>query len=552
MAQRTNVGRPFLGDLRSDVDQAHSFEHTYSMTTGEESTRQFIDHYFNGPPLTEPWLDRVAVRFVAMDDTGEAPQVVPLIYTTLYSAGNAGLVFNLGDCWFYEPSGMPETFDFQRRVRERNERLGLKTPEIVLAAVAKVFPVLPGIQYPFEDPTPRETLEAPISLTGPRIRQRKMLQPPILSLIFDACAVDKMKAPFQAFVDGDAGGLRYQHRRGVDYLQLQHPEPVPLNLRNANVERETVEAWARAGVRHDLERLDDIAWDVVALAMTAFYARTPGASIDARFPLMVDDYLEWRGVDPRNRTEDLRQDVYERIRLICSDRFSVFSQATLHLTNPETGRRKKESFTAKGPLLVRAEDLYRNGQARLQFDGRDRPDGVLVLLGEWARQFVEEKAMLGVFLKTLAEYDMRRQQWERRLGWYLTFQMNNQATKALPPAPAPKGKGARAPVAQHGIKMRTVLNGARIEWQETAATNPARIIKQWGEALAVLHDDGIIDARCLDGAPDGSDLSRKGRLDAMLERSWEFVPGRELAKHIGAKQEAARKSRRGKGAPGAG
>ena len=37
--------------------------------------------------------------------------------------------------------------------------------------------------------------------------------------------------------------------------------------------------------------------------------------------------------------------------------------------------------------------------------------------------------MLGVCLRRLAEYDLQRQQWERRIGWYLVFQMNNQASK---------------------------------------------------------------------------------------------------------------------------
>jgi hypothetical protein len=382
-------------------------------------------------------------------------------------------------------------------------------------------------------------MEDPTPLTAPRIRSRKMLAPGTMQILFNVCE-SSAKDGFIPFIDGAVGGMEFAH--GKDALQLRHPEEVPLDLRNANIEREALEVWASAGVRRDLERLDAIAFDVAALAVTAFYARTKAETVDSRFPLMVDDYLDWKGMDPRNRTDAVRQEVLDRINLVCSERFHVFSETSLHLPNPETGRKKKQPFVVKGPFLVRAGELYRNGQRQLQLEGLGRPDGVLLSLGEWARKFVEEKAMLGVFLKRLAEYDLRRQQWERRIGWYLVFQLQNMASKSK----WKTGKNGAVMIApQHALKMRTVLDGARVDWEELSRVNPGRLIKYWLDALSTLQKDGILaEWRCLDGSPDGSDLPQRGRLDKMLERRWIFIPGAELSKHLQPKHAAAEKGQK--------
>ena len=119
--------------------------------------------------------------------------------------------------------------------------------------------------------------------------------------------------------------------------------------------------------------------------------------------------------------------------------------------------------------------------------------------------------MLGIHLKRLAEYDLQRQGWERRIGWYLVFQMNNQASKMTFQDVTKDGKTRTLVTPQHPAQMRTVLNGSHVPWEETARTNPGKVIKQWGDALETLRKDGIIGpCPCLDGAADGSDLPARG------------------------------------------
>jgi len=358
-----------------------------------------------------------------------------------------------------------------------------------------------------------------------------MPAPGIVQTMRKFCAANKDTLPMVTFIDdkdSSRGGGRFLGEKGRHGIELLHPDSVPDQLRKAQAEKEALKAWVNAGLREDLERLDETMWDVLALAFAAFYANTPGDSIDPPFPLMVDDYLAWRNVHPHNRTDALRGEVFDRLRLACSGRFRAMGQEVLHITDLETGRKRRQSFFLDGPILVWHSDLYRNGQTRLHFDGTGRPDGVYISLGRWARPFVEEKAMLGIFIKKLAQYDMRRQLWERRIGWYLVFNMQNQATKK-----------------KHPLYTKTILDGAGIEWRDLGEKNPGMVIKQFNDALKRLQEDEITGVcPCLDGAPDGSDLPRKGKLAKWLEHRWDPKPGPELAKHLRAKQEAAREARK--------
>ena len=265
-------------------------------------------------------------------------------------------------------------------------------------------------------------------------------------------------------------------------------------------------------------------------------------NFDASFPVLVEDYFAWRGTDPRKRSRALREQVTARLEFLCSDRMQTRSETELWLTDPRTGHRRKTRVLAEGPLLVKRSRFFRPTPGAEEAE--PETTGFLLSLGEWARPFVEERAMLGVSLKRLAEYDLQRQGWERRIGWYLVFQMNNQGSRMTFQKVIKDGKTRTQITPQHPLKMRTVLNGAQIAWEETARTNPGKVIKQWNDALDTLRRDGILGpCPCLDGAADGHDLPTRGRLAAMLERRFQFVPGRDLLPHLRAKRGAADRKR---------
>ena len=348
-------------------------------------------------------------------------------------------------------------------------------------------------------------------LAGPRVRSRPLLQPPLMALLFRACHQDAEEA---------------EYRHGGSVVGLA---PAPL-------------AWT-GGEWSGPERLDPMAWDLAALAVSAFFVRTEGGDADASFPLLIDDYFGWRGTDPRKRSPRLRAQIAARLELLCSDRVQVRSAADLWRTDPQTGRRRKTPVVAEGPFLVKRARIGR----RPGPDGEADPDpaGYLLSLGEWARAFVAERAMLGVHLRRLAEYDQGRQGWERRIGWYLAFQMTNQASRMTFQDVVKDGKARTLVTPQHPLKMRTVLENSHVPWAETARTNPGKVIRQWGDALETLRRDGILGpCPCLDGAADGSDLPARGRLAAMLERRYQFVPGRDLLPPLRAKRGAADRARR--------
>ena len=381
-------------------------------------------------------------------------------------------------------------------------------------------------------------------LVGPRVRSRPLLQPPLMALLFHACHQEDADRPEENTENG--------FRQGGNAIQFL-PSPLnpfaldPLPRRDADADKAALQAWA--GQDTGLAPLDPMAWDIAALAVSAFYVRTDGSNFEASFPLLIEDYFQWRGVDPRKRSKELRGEIVARLELLCSDRMQVRSETELWLTDQATGRRNKTPVVAEGPFLVKRSRFFRRPSPSGSLNEDEAfPEtaGYLLSLGEWARTFVEERAMLGIHLKRLAEYDLHRQQWERRIGWYLVFQMNNQASKMTFQDVTKDGKTRTAITPQHPLKMKTVLTGSHVPWEETARTNPGKVIKQWGDALETLRKDGILGPYpCLDGAADGSDLPVRGRLTAMLERRYQFVPGRDLLPHLRAKRGAAERKRVG-------
>src|SRR6185437_16725797 len=96
------------------------------------------------------------------------------------------------------------------------------------------------------------------------------------------------------------------------------------------------------------------------------------------------------------------------------------------LADPQSGRRRKTAIVTDGSsFLTRRTGLYRL-TAWLSEVEHQPLYGYMVSLGRWAHRFIQERAMIGIFPKQLAEYDLRREQWERRIGWYVTLQMHNQ------------------------------------------------------------------------------------------------------------------------------
>ena len=423
-----------------------------------------------------------------------------------------------------------ELAERERLLRERDQALAalwqgpMRTPEAERLASEEVYAHYfdavrqASAKYQSHYQTLRRTSKTAIApLAGPRVRSRPFLQPPLMALLFSACHTE---------------GIAQEYRKGGNTIRLLASDETALN-------RESLSAWAAP----QISPLDDMTWDVAALAVSAFYARTEGTEIDVSFPFLLDDYFQWRGVDPRKRSRELRHQIEARLELLCSDRMQVRSETELWLADPETGRRQKTPVVAEGSFLVKRSRFFRRAPG-LGDPEPDAADGYLLSLGEWARKFVEERAMLGVFVKKLAEYDLQRQRWERQIGWYLVFQMNNQGSKMTFREVSKEGKTQTQITPQHPLRMKTVLAGSHLSWEDMARTNPGKVIRQWTDALETLRRDGIIGpTRCLDGAADGSDLPVRGRLLAMLERRYEFVPGRELLPHLKAKREAATRHR---------
>jgi len=137
--------------------------------------------------------------------------------------------------------------------------------------------------------------------------------------------------------------------------------------------------------------------------------------------------------------------------------------------------------------------------------------------------------MLGPYFRRLAQYDLRRERWERQIGWYVVTQLQNQSpymTLEL----VDKEWLIRP---QQPLTLVSILNGSYMPWERMKRNEAGAIIRQVLSALETLKRDGLIGAyTCLDGTPDGSDLPERGRLETMLPGRYLIEPGFLMRPHI--------------------
>ena len=424
-----------------------------------------------------------------------------------------------------------ELSERERLLKERDETLRAMGKDAMLPeaerrrAVSEVFDrYSAGVAHLADTYRPfyqemRRAQSTVASLTGPRVRSHAFLQPPLMARLFAACHADKSAffTPLPPRSSGTPYRAAAEYRSGLQGVTM---------------------LLAPGG--EDL--LDEMTWDIAAIAVCAFFARTAGRDGAAQFPFLIDDYFDWRGVDPRKRTREMRQQIDARVRLLFSREGLFFdTRSVLWQSDPESdGRRqgrRQTQVTTQGSFLMRRSGLFRPSPWASEADNEPLY-GYLISLGEWALPFTREGAMVGSFPKRLAEYDLRRQQWERRIGWYLTFQMQNQGAKMTfrkdeAAASRTGQKSSLSLTPQHSLRMKTVLQNSYVPWEEMARTNPGKVIRQWVETLETLHRDLLLgDYTCLDGAVDGSDLPTRSRLSVMLNYRYQFTPGEELTERL--------------------
>ncbi len=405
--------------------------------------------------------------------------------------------------------------------------------DVKLSELYEVHNILFGLETALLNAQNRAEIMEPVALRG---NVRRGVQSAAMQLFFDPCHSES--EAFKAYSNG--GKLAMRYTKNKNYVELTYSEETPLELRNANAKKEELEAFTATALQSNLAKLDEMAWDIATLAVTAFYTRTDGENAEGRFPILFDDYFDWRGVDPRKRSIEQKQQIQERIKLLADkDQMKIYTEVDLRLPDKTTGRNRIETVVTCDSLFFGATPFYRGGQSRLPLDDT-LPDGYMIGLGAWASKYIEQRIMLGVYLRQLAQYDLSRQRWERRIGTYLVFQMQNQGTKMK----RIKKSGTTQLVPQQPLKMKTVLDNSHIEWQAMAANTPGKVISQWIAALETLKADGVIGGyECQEGKADGSDHATRGRLEVLLERRFLIFPGEHQRPLLEAKLAAAEKAR---------
>jgi len=409
-----------------------------------------------------------------------------------------------------------KTLEFCREINKRNERLGLPRP--------------PQIR---DD---RNFSTDPVPLRG-EIKRGLVAKPMQAFCQF----LNTSPSDLTFFMEGQQTGLQIVEQNNTktqqSIVRLLHDTPLPSEFQATEAKREEIEAWTRSAVAGDFSMMDGETWDLAVNLVVAFFERTRGDDARVQFPYTLRDFCDWRGIDPRNRTSDFYRQVHDRLTLLSDEkRVRLLCRTELHLPDAH-GKMKKTPVITKGAFVSRGDAFWIQAQGRLPYDD-DLPDGYMVTLGSWAYAYVEARAVIGQYARKLSEYNLQKERWERQMGWYLVFNFYNQKNQV-------KSVGkVKTLKPQQPLKMRTILDKSVPSWEATQKTNAGRVISQFLSTLDNLSRDRIIGGyRCLDGAADGSDLPQRGRLEAMLDRRFEILPGKLIADNLIGKVEVLHERR---------
>jgi hypothetical protein len=381
---------------------------------------------------------------------------------------------------------------------------------------------------------PHSVFERPGTLLRSQEQTARTLVPPIVQTVFQLCGPDKPAAAMELLQQDKRMGLRFPAAaKAENYVSLSPDQPIPTALRNAR-ERERLEAWIREQTQADLSLLDELCWDVFMACLVTFFKRTPGRDIRERFTFLFSDVFAYKDIKPTHQSPELKGAIFERMRYLSSQRLILSSSQPLHVLDPVTERRKLQAGAVHGPAFGWLGDVYSVPDGKLTTEEGKTLQGVRVTLGEWARELVSNEAYLGQALLKLGRYNSGRQLWERRIGFYLLFQLYNQATRA---AWREVDGDLRMVAPQQPLCLETILNGAGMDWKRQGQATPSKLIHNYTTALEKLNEDGLFRVQCLDGPADGSDLESRGRLPQLLKRRFNVLPGPLLEPHLAAKAQ---------------
>ena len=246
-------------------------------------------------------------------------------------------------------------------------------------------------------------------------------------------------------------------------------------------------------IMHDLAKMDDLSIDVFILAITQWLYSAGSANESVL--IEVDRILKYRGIQPKRKngySAGYRED--ERLKVV--DAFELLDKMYVTARNLKVYQKGKKprEVTLESKVLAITDRIVEDGETKAF---KVVPGGYGEMLYGFDRR---QTAML---CRKIVEYDYYRNSWEKRIGFYLTFQWAIRRSHGT---------------MNQSFRIATILEKNNMKLNERY---PQRTKERLEKAFDKLLEDGVITSWSYSDDPN-INPGEKGRIATWLDSKVNF------------------------------
>lgn len=217
-------------------------------------------------------------------------------------------------------------------------------------------------------------------------------------------------------------------------------------------------------IMHDLAKMDDLSIDVFILAITQwlYSARSANESV----LIEVDKILKYRDIQPKVK-DGYSAGYRENERCKVVDAFELLDKMYVRASNIKVyqkGKKPREA-TLESKVLAITDRIAENGEIK----------AFKVVPGSYGEMLYGfDRRQTAMLCRKIVEYDYYRNKFEKRLGFYLTFQWAIRRTHGA---------------LDKSFRVSTILERISMKLNER---NPQRTKERLEKAFDKLLEDGVI------------------------------------------------------------
>ena len=161
-----------------------------------------------------------------------------------------------------------------------------------------------------------------------------IVQPSVMPLVFAAAHASRDR---YSYTFDDKGRPVARYIQGKSRLDIIGRNPAKLELRHRDADPEAVKAFVLKELGADIRALDEMATDILVLAVVAFCDQTDGTKPEAAFRVTFNDYCKNSKIRPEHKTPAMRRDFADHMEfLMDQNRLLLQTSDTLHVTDPKS------------------------------------------------------------------------------------------------------------------------------------------------------------------------------------------------------------------------